>query len=217
MVFTTQIFVFYFLPLFLLLYYNLPYRWRNVWITLASYVFYGWWQPWFVGLMLFFAAVFRLVGRITVGAAGLYALALLSPPVLLGLERTNTDLLVFALLVLAAPLCARAFPSRCAGYGLIVVAAMLKLFPIAALVPLVHPSRIDRFLLPARVDDHFHGIGRAARHHRAAAVAAVTRGPLRPRVNAPRRSVFRVGENNRGGASGNLERRCCRKSDIDVR
>ena len=29
MVFTTHIFVFYFLPLFLLLYFNLPYRWRN--------------------------------------------------------------------------------------------------------------------------------------------------------------------------------------------
>ena len=42
MVFTTQIFLFYFLPLFLLVYYRLPYAWRNVWITLASYVFYGW-------------------------------------------------------------------------------------------------------------------------------------------------------------------------------
>ncbi len=52
MVFTTQIFVFYFLPLFLLVYYNLPRGWRNVWITLASYVFYGWWEPWFSGLML---------------------------------------------------------------------------------------------------------------------------------------------------------------------
>jgi len=53
MVFTTHIFVFYFLPLFLLIYYNLPLGWRNLWITLASYVFYGWWQPWFVGLMAF--------------------------------------------------------------------------------------------------------------------------------------------------------------------
>ncbi|MBL9138441.1 MAG: MBOAT family protein [Verrucomicrobiales bacterium] len=53
MVFTTHIFVFYFLPLFLLVYYGLPMRWRNLWITLASYVFYGWWEPWFVGLMLF--------------------------------------------------------------------------------------------------------------------------------------------------------------------
>jgi alginate O-acetyltransferase complex protein AlgI len=53
MVFTTQIFVCYFLPLFLLVYYNLPYHWRNTWITLGSYVFYGWWEPWFAGLMLF--------------------------------------------------------------------------------------------------------------------------------------------------------------------
>ena len=52
MVFTTHIFVFYFLPVFLLVYFNLPYRWRNLWITLASYVFYGWWQPWFVCLMM---------------------------------------------------------------------------------------------------------------------------------------------------------------------
>ena len=53
MVFTTHIFIFYFLPVFLLVYFNLPYRWRNLWITVASYVFYGWWQPWFVCLMMF--------------------------------------------------------------------------------------------------------------------------------------------------------------------
>ena len=53
MVFTTHIFVFYFLPLFLLVYYSLPSRWRNTWITWGSYVFYGWWEPWFVLLMLF--------------------------------------------------------------------------------------------------------------------------------------------------------------------
>jgi len=53
MVFTSHIFIFYFLPLFLLIYYNLPYSWRNLWITVASYVFYGWWQPWFVCLMMF--------------------------------------------------------------------------------------------------------------------------------------------------------------------
>lgn len=51
MVFTTPIFVFYFLPLFLLVYFNLPYRWRNFFITFMSYIFYGWWKPWFVILM----------------------------------------------------------------------------------------------------------------------------------------------------------------------
>jgi len=53
MVFTTHIFLFYFLPLFLAVYFALPRSWRNLWITLASYVFYGWWEPWFVCLMMF--------------------------------------------------------------------------------------------------------------------------------------------------------------------
>jgi alginate O-acetyltransferase complex protein AlgI len=64
MVFTTHIFVFYFLPLFLLVYFNLPYRWRNLWITAASYVFYGWWQPWFVCLMLFTTVMDFIWGKV---------------------------------------------------------------------------------------------------------------------------------------------------------
>jgi len=64
MVFTTQIFVFYFLPLFLLVYYNLPFRWRNLWITLLSYVFYGWWEPWFAGLMLFTTVMDFIWGKV---------------------------------------------------------------------------------------------------------------------------------------------------------
>src|SRR5262245_21049694 len=52
MVFTTHIFLFYFLPAVLLIYYLLPFKWRNLFLTLASYVFYGWWEPWFVILMM---------------------------------------------------------------------------------------------------------------------------------------------------------------------
>jgi alginate O-acetyltransferase complex protein AlgI len=64
MVFTTHIFVFYFLPLFLLVYYALPNRWRNAWITLGSYIFYGWWQPWFVVLMAFTTVLDFIWGRV---------------------------------------------------------------------------------------------------------------------------------------------------------
>jgi len=64
MVFTTHIFVFYFLPVFLLVYFNLPYRWRNLWITGASYVFYGWWQPWFVCLMMFTTVMDFIWGKV---------------------------------------------------------------------------------------------------------------------------------------------------------
>ncbi len=52
MVFTSHIFLFYFLPLVLISYYALPVRYRNVFLTLASYLFYGWWMPWFVLLMI---------------------------------------------------------------------------------------------------------------------------------------------------------------------
>jgi alginate O-acetyltransferase complex protein AlgI len=52
MVFTSHIFLFYFLPLALLVYYALPNRFRNGFLTLASYLFYGWWMPWFVLLMM---------------------------------------------------------------------------------------------------------------------------------------------------------------------
>ncbi len=52
MVFSSHIFLFYFLPLSLLLYYSTPHRWRSLTLTLLSYLFYGWWNPWFTLLML---------------------------------------------------------------------------------------------------------------------------------------------------------------------
>ncbi|MDF1656352.1 MAG: MBOAT family protein [Verrucomicrobiales bacterium] len=52
MVFSSHIFLFGFLPIALLLYYLTPPRGRSITLTLLSYVFYGWWNPWFVLLML---------------------------------------------------------------------------------------------------------------------------------------------------------------------
>lgn len=52
MVFSSHIFLFWFLPLALLLYYVVPARARSLVLTLESYVFYGWWNPWFTLLML---------------------------------------------------------------------------------------------------------------------------------------------------------------------
>ncbi len=63
MVFTSHIFLFYFLPLVLLIYYSLP-RHRNSFLTAASYVFYGWWEPWFVILMMFSTVLDFFCGRI---------------------------------------------------------------------------------------------------------------------------------------------------------
>ena len=52
MVFSSHLFVFYFLPLALGLYYLLPRRGKHLGLTLSSYLFYGWANPAFMGLML---------------------------------------------------------------------------------------------------------------------------------------------------------------------
>ncbi len=54
MVFSSHIFIFYFLPLALAGYYALaaaPQRWRNFWLILTGYTFYGWAEPRFIVLM----------------------------------------------------------------------------------------------------------------------------------------------------------------------
>ena len=52
MVFSSHLFVFYFLPLVLLVYYVMPRRAKHLALTLLSYAFYGWANPYFVLLML---------------------------------------------------------------------------------------------------------------------------------------------------------------------
>src|SRR5438552_2531882 len=77
MVFTTYLFVFYFLPLVLLVYYSLLGLVRgvgapvggvsltlNAFLLLASYIFYGWWNPWFILLMLAVTVVNYLCGLV---------------------------------------------------------------------------------------------------------------------------------------------------------
>lgn len=63
MVFTSHIFIFYFLPVVLLAYYLLPGR-RNLFLLCASCAFYAWWNPWFVVLMLFSTVVNYICGHI---------------------------------------------------------------------------------------------------------------------------------------------------------
>jgi alginate O-acetyltransferase complex protein AlgI len=52
MVFSSHVFLFYFLPPALLVYYAVPRRGKHLLLTLLSYVFYGWANPFFVLLML---------------------------------------------------------------------------------------------------------------------------------------------------------------------
>jgi alginate O-acetyltransferase complex protein AlgI len=62
-VFSSTTFLFLFLPLFLGLYYLLPFRYRSAWILFASYLFYGWWRFDFLLLILASTLWSHLLGR----------------------------------------------------------------------------------------------------------------------------------------------------------
>lgn len=64
MVFSSHIFLFYFLPLALLCYYCTPRRGKNIILTGISYIFYGWSNPLFTLLMLFSTVVDYCCGLI---------------------------------------------------------------------------------------------------------------------------------------------------------
>ncbi len=62
MVFSSHLFVYYFLPGVLGVYYLLPGKVRHLWLTLSSYVFYGWANPAFMGLMLLSTVIDYVAG-----------------------------------------------------------------------------------------------------------------------------------------------------------
>lgn len=97
-----------------------------------------------LGLMtavVFFASALLIV-RPTSDYAGIYAAALVSPAVMLGVERANPDLIVFSLVAVALiGFCARTGSVRAVGHGVLLLAAALKLFPAFAFGVLLRQSR----------------------------------------------------------------------------
>ncbi len=70
MVFSSYLFIFYFLPLSLVLYYLAPQRGRHLLLTVLSYIFYGWVNPWFVVLMFASSTVDYIAGLVVSGDLG---------------------------------------------------------------------------------------------------------------------------------------------------
>lgn len=78
MVFSSQLFLFYFLPTFLVGYFVLlklgaRHSWLNFFITVFSYIFYGWLEPWLVFLMFGSTLVVYVAGKL-ISAEGASAL-----------------------------------------------------------------------------------------------------------------------------------------------
>ncbi len=112
-----------------------PANYPTVWL-LPSHIGLG--QSSTVPLAIATAAVFLVAALAVVPRrAGLlegvvYGLALCSPSVMLGIERGNVDLLMFALVVLAVLLLRRDGAAAIASPLILLFAAILKLFPILA-------------------------------------------------------------------------------------
>ena len=64
MVFSSYLFLFFFLPAVLACYYASPRQWKHTVLTLFSYLFYGWANPYFCMLMLFNTTVDYTNGRL---------------------------------------------------------------------------------------------------------------------------------------------------------
>ncbi|HET7572345.1 MAG TPA: hypothetical protein VFJ77_06725 [Gaiellaceae bacterium] len=79
--------------------------------------------------VVFFAAALAVAGPLTLGEGAVYGAALLAPATLLGVERGNVDLLMFALVAVAV-LLVRRLPWVAA--AAVALAGALKLFPAAA-------------------------------------------------------------------------------------
>jgi hypothetical protein len=98
----------------------------------------------------FFASVLALIGRITPADAVLYAALICSPAVMLGVERGNTDLIVFVLVFWGVVVARRsARVAAVLGHGLLLLAAMLKLYPVLAWAGLLR--RPFRHALPGLI------------------------------------------------------------------
>lgn len=63
MVFSSESFLFLFLPLFLMAYYLTPWRGKSYTILAGSYIFYAWWRVDFLGLLFLTTAFAYVVGQ----------------------------------------------------------------------------------------------------------------------------------------------------------
>jgi hypothetical protein len=94
-----------------------------------------------IAIVFLIAAVAVLPAASRPREAVLYGLALCSPAVMLGVERGNVDILLFALVLLAVLLFRRSERSSVLTHGLLLLAAILKLFPIFAIGVLLRQPR----------------------------------------------------------------------------
>jgi hypothetical protein len=132
----------------------LPVAYPSIWMWLFAPTGLGESQSVACGIALatvVTAATVLFLGPLNLAEAFFTALLLISPSFMLGIERGNADLIVFLVTLLGLWLLSKRFrgASACAA-SLIFFAALLKLYPIAALVSLLKKERrLGLVVIPA--------------------------------------------------------------------
>ena len=130
-----------------------PENYPRIWIAASvlglgqdeTYVIGG-----FIAIVFFVTAVLVLPRDARMGVALVYAFALCSPAVMFGVERGNVDLTLFSMVTVAGLVMRRMPSGPPVASTLILVAAILKLFPIAAVGMLTGlPRRVAAVCIPA--------------------------------------------------------------------
>ncbi len=113
-----------------------PENYPRVWMA-ASILGLGEDDTHVIGFLLaatfFLAAILVFPRNATVGQAVIYGVALCSPAVMFGVERGNVDIGMFSMVAAAGLVMRRTRYGPPAASALVLVAAVLKLFPIAAI------------------------------------------------------------------------------------
>jgi hypothetical protein len=135
-----------------------PENYPRIWIA-ASILGLGEEDTYLIGSLIavaFFAtAILVLPRRASLAEALVYGLALCSPAVMFGVERGNVDIALFSMVAAAGLLMRRAPWGPPVASTLILVAAVLKLFPIAAIGMLAGLPRRTAVLCVATVGGLF--------------------------------------------------------------
>lgn len=125
-----------------------PNVYSPLWLAPASFlrVDNSWLLPTGIGLdLLFIVSLCRLPRPASRIEMAITALATLSPVTAYALERANNDLVIFLLVVAAAPLAVAPWPRRTGCYAIAIFAGLLKYYPLALLL-LTLREKPKRFL-----------------------------------------------------------------------
>ena len=129
-----------------------PWNYPRVWLSLGRLGMDLSWTFWLgaASVLGFLTAIYFLVGRLTAGQGVVLAAALCSPAVMFAVEHGQADLIVFTLVVGAVLLWRAGRPIlRAASPLLVLLAAVLKLFPLVGLGAYILAGRRKAALVAA--------------------------------------------------------------------